>query len=160
LLGFAPDDQRLKEARTLAPKAGLHFEFGTVDLGEKVHPNSVRIHLQGDSYAVEMIGSSVGGGAVVVVQIDQYPTEVRGSLETLVLWHSDTSGFLAHVVSVCACVELNIAAVRTSRHQRGQEALTTLEVDGAFETDILSVLGRSHGMRRLAHLPAFSALQP
>ena len=153
LLGFKPDDERLKDALTLAAEHGLDFEFKSVDLGDKVHPNSVRIELRGASNSVGMIGSSVGGGAIVVVQIDEYSTQISGALETLVLWHSDTSGFLARVVSVCGCVELNIASVRTSRQQRGQEALTTLEVDGVFQSDILSVLRRSQGVRRLAHLP-------
>jgi len=156
LLEFKPDDERLKDALKLATAANLTLEFKSVDLGDKVHPNSVRIQLSGASNSVQMTGSSVGGGAVVLVQIDQYPTQISGALETLVIWHSDTSGFLARVVSVCACVDLNIASVRTSRQSRGQEALTTIEVDGAFQADILSVLRRSQGVLRLVHLPKIS----
>ncbi len=152
VLGFPPDDERLKDAIQLAPGHGLAVEIESVDLGDMVHPNSVRIQLRGDTNTVEMVGSSVGGGAVIATHIDEYPTDVRGQLETLVLWHTDTPGFLARVVSVCACVELNIASVRTSRRERGEKALTTLEVDGHFAPDVLSVLRRGQGVVRLAHL--------
>ena len=117
------------------------------------HPNSVRIELWGETRSVVMEGASVGGGSVIATKIDDYATEVRGQLETLVLWHHDTSGFLARVVSACACVDLNIATVRTSRRERGENALTTMEFDGDLQADILSVIGRAHGVMRLAHLP-------
>lgn len=152
VLGFPPDDERLKDALKLAVEQNVPIEIEAVDLGETVHPNSVRIQLRGDRNAVTMIGSSIGGGAVIATEIDGYPADVRGQLETLVLWHSDTPGFLARVVSVCACVELNIASVRTSRRERGEQALTTLEVDGRFADDVLSVLRRGQGVKRLAHL--------
>lgn len=153
LLGWAPDDERLKDALQLAPEQGLAVEFEAVDLGDGAHPNSVHIALRGETRSITMVGSSVGGGAVIATQIDGYLTDVRGQLETLVFWHEDMPGFLARVVSVCACVSLNIAAVRTSRRERGQQALTTLEIDGVFAEDVLSVLRRAYGVRRLAHLP-------
>ena len=153
LLGWGPDDERLKDALTLAPQHGLDVKFETVDLGEEVHPNSAHIVLEGRERQISMLGSSVGGGAIVTTRIDDYPTEIRGQLETLVMWHEDTPGFLARIVSVCACVDMNIASVRTSRRGRGQESLTTLEVDGSFAADVLSVLRRGHGVRLMAHLP-------
>ncbi|RYG62711.1 L-serine ammonia-lyase, iron-sulfur-dependent, subunit beta [bacterium] len=152
VLGWAPDDERLKGSLQAAQDLGVQIDLGMVDLGEEVHPNSVWIELQGENNSVVMEGSSVGGGSVVVTKIDGYPTEVRGQLETLILWHSDTTGFLAGVVSVCACVGLNIATVRTSRRQRGDVALTIMEFDGLLASDLLSVLKRGHGVRRLAHL--------
>ena len=152
ILNMAPDDERLKDALEIARQSGVEVRLGSVDLGEMIHPNSVRIRLSSCGRQVEMVGSSVGGGAVVTAQIDGYPAEIRGQLETLALWHQATPGFLARIVSVCACVGLNIAAVRTSRHERGEAALTTIEVDGEFAADVLSVLGRGMGVHRLAHL--------
>ena len=153
VLGWPPDDERLKDALLLAEQADLEFQIGAVDLGEEAHPNSVRIELRGQVRAVVMEGVSIGGGSVLATRIDGYATDVRGQLEALVLWHEDTSGFLARVVSACACVDLNIATVRTSRRERGEYALTTLEFDGQLQDDIVSVLSRARGVRRLAHLP-------
>jgi L-serine dehydratase len=153
VLGFLPDDERLKDALDLAPQQGLEITFEEVDLGEQMHPNSVRLALEGDTATATVTGSSVGGGSIVICQIDDNPVDIRGTLETVVMWHRDTPGFLGRVVSVCACVELNIATLRTSRHERGESALTTLEIDGHFDADLLSVLRRSKGMQRLAHIP-------
>jgi L-serine dehydratase len=153
VLGLAPDDERLKDSPALAVESDLEVVFEDVDLGEQMHPNSVRLALQGDNFATRVTGSSVGGGAIVIVQIDEYSVDIRGTLETAVMWHLDTPGFLGRIATVCACVELNIASMRTSRHERGESALTTLEVDGRFDADLLSVLRRSKGMQRLVHIP-------
>jgi L-serine dehydratase len=153
VLGWSPDDERLKDSLQTAVDQGVKIEVGMVDLGEEVHPNSVWIELQGQDNSVVMEGSSIGGGSVVVTRIDGYPAQVRGQLETLVVWHSDTTGLLAGVVSVCAYVGLNIATLQTGRRQRGDMALTTIEFDGLIAPDILSVIARGNGVHRVAHLP-------
>ncbi len=153
VLGFAPDDERLKDALQIAETQGVKIEWEEIDLGENAHPNSARLQLRGREYSCDVVAESIGGGTIRVRQIGEYPVEISGQLETIVLWHDDTSGFLGRVASVCACVELNIATARTSRHERGADALTVIEADGKFEDDILSVLGRNKGTRRLAHLP-------
>lgn len=153
VLGLPPDDERLKNSFDLAAQRGLEFSFEEIDLGEGAHPNSARLELRGDEYSVCVVAASIGGGAIRVVQINEYSVELAGQLEAIALWHLDSPGLLGRVATVCACVELNIAAARTSRHEKGEEALTVIEVDGRFESDVLSVLGRSMGIARLVHLP-------
>ena len=153
VLGFAPDDERLKDALEIAKARKVEVEWGEIDLGESAHPNSALLELQGAQNSIRVIASSIGGGAIRVNQIDEYPVEISGQLETIVLWHQDTSGYLGRVASVCACVDLNIATARTSRHERGEEALTVMEADGKFDDDVLSVLSRNKGTKRLVHLP-------
>jgi L-serine dehydratase len=153
VLGLAPDDERLKDSFDLARQQGLRVTFQEVDLGEAAHPNSAQLKLRGKNDSLCVIASSIGGGAVRVNAINQYPIEISGQLEAIVIWHGDTPGFLGRVATVCSCVELNIATARTSRHERGEDALTAIEVDGNFEDDVLSVLRRSAGVNRLVHLP-------
>jgi L-serine dehydratase len=153
VLGLAPDDERLKDSFDLARVAKVRIEIDEVDLGEDAHPNSVRLEMRGASQTIRIVAASIGGGSIRVTQINQYPVEVSGQLESIVAWHGDTPGFLGRIATVCACVELNIATARTSRHERGAEALTVIEVDGKFDDDLLSVLRRSKGTKRLVHLP-------
>ena len=47
VLGFRPDDPRLKESLKYAEEEGLEVAFKEVELGE-VHPNTVRITLEGE----------------------------------------------------------------------------------------------------------------
>src|ERR671932_2281865 len=45
LLGFRPDDERLRDALGIAEREGLDFRFEKTTIGEdgEIHPNSVRI---------------------------------------------------------------------------------------------------------------------
>jgi len=153
LLGMAPDDAGLKESFTRARQAGFTFEFHDIDLGEDAHPNTARIEVTGvDGEAHVVTAASVGGGMIDVREIDGYATSFGGELEVLLLWHRDKSGFLAKVTALLACVEANIATIRTSRHGRGAEALTVIEVDATLPDDCLSLLGRISWTNRVRHI--------
>lgn len=158
LLGFAPDDERLIQAPVLAREAGMTVHFDFLDLGPQAHPNSVRLQLRGANREVALIGSSVGGGNVCVQEIDELPVDIRGTLVTLILWHQDTPGFLAGITAVLACVQINVATIRTSRLQRGEEAITAIEVDGAVPREVSALLQKASAIERivcLSVLPGF-----
>jgi len=153
LLGMAPDDARIKESFAVAEEAGLACEIRGVDLGEDAHPNSARIEVftdDGDDHV--LVGASTGGGMIEVREVDGYATCFGGQLETLLLWHSDKSGFLAKVTALLACVDANIATIRTSRHGRGAEALTVIEVDAPLPDDCLSLLGKISSVCSVCHI--------
>lgn len=158
VLGYAPDDLRLKDALEHAQKAGMQIGFGETDLGPQAHPNSVDVHLSGETCSVRVRASSVGGGSVLIEGVDGFPIEFRGNLETLVLWHTDTAGFLARVTAVLACAEINVAGIRTSRRERGEEALTAIEVDGVLPQELLDFLGLVRAIRRTARVPVVPGL--
>ena len=84
LLGLAPDDERLRDALTLAADAGLDIEFDTVKLRGDVHPNTARLSVERLGSEVRITGSSLGAGRILVTDIDGYPVEVSGDLPTLV----------------------------------------------------------------------------
>lgn len=154
LLGLAADDPRLKDSHALAETQGLRFTISTVDLGEDAHPNSARILAEsadGESHALE--AASTGGGMIEVRMVDGYGTSLGGQCETLLLWHADTPGFLAKVTTLLACAEANIATIRTSRHGRGADALSVIEVDQTLPEDCLSVMGKMNTVRALRHFP-------
>ncbi len=153
LLGMAPDDERLKDAPILAEAAGIAVAFGETDLGPQAHPNSASLHLEGASRRLSMTASSIGGGSIVITEIDGLPAEIRGTLETLLLWHRDTPGFLARVTAVLACVEINVASIRTGRLDRGENAVTAVEIDGSFPPEVPALLGKTPAISRLAVMP-------
>ncbi len=153
LLGFHPDDTRIKDAFAFAEKEKLRFEIGEIDLGLQAHPNSVELNLRRGDVALTVRAASVGGGSIQIQQIDLFPVDIRGVLETLVFWHLDTSGFLARITAVLACAEINVASIHTSRFERGAQSLTTVEIDGKCPGDMLSVIGRIHSITRMVRLP-------
>jgi len=104
LMGFRPDDERIREALTIAEREALDFRFEKTTLGEEadVHPNTVRITVErGDRKAV-MVGSSLGAGRVLVTEIDGYPVEVTGSYNTIVLVAEDVPGSVARIATILA----------------------------------------------------------
>src|SRR5688500_4991905 len=41
LLGFRPDDERIREALQIAEREGLDYRFEKTSIGDAVHPNTV-----------------------------------------------------------------------------------------------------------------------
>lgn len=153
LLGFEPDSERLKDALQIARDNGMGVVFGEVDLGPQAHPNSVRLNLAGATATLSLTASSVGGGSVQIDEMDGLPVAIPGTLSTLLMSHRDTPGFLARVTAVLACVEINVAGIRTSRRERGAEALTVIEIDGHFPAEVLTLLRSVPAISRLTILP-------
>jgi L-serine dehydratase len=155
LLGWAPDDARLKDSAGEADQAGLIFRFLSEDLGETVHPNTARLDLDGYSSAgLHLVASSVGGGSIEVVRVDGHAVRFSGTLDTLVFWHEDRPGFLAHVTAIFAGVEANIATIQTARRHRADEALTVIELDATPLPEVAALLRRIPTIRRLAIIPS------
>lgn len=140
LLGWRPENAPLRDAARLAAEANLHVTFHTADLG-MVHPNTVRLHLEGsDGQRAEIQGSSVGGGAVVVTQFNGWSVELAGQYETLLLAYQDRPGMISRITGEVAASGLNIATMRVARRARGGQALTTLELDEPPTSDLLQKL--------------------
>jgi len=154
LLGWSPDDERLKDALTLARRTGPKVVFETIDLGEVAHPNSARLELTSAAgERSDLEAASIGGGSVEVTQIDGFSTLLTGILDTLVMWHQDQPGFLAHVTAVLACVEANIATIRTARRHRGADALTVIELDAVPHAEVAALLQKIDHVKKLRILP-------
>lgn len=128
ILGFTPDDERLKESLSLAEKEGLEVAFKAVELGD-VHPNTVRMVLEGDKERITVTGSSLGGGLVRIFDLDGFEVRITGAAPTLVIRNVDTPGVVARVARILADDEVNIAYLTVSRKKRGGEAMMSLEVD-------------------------------
>jgi L-serine dehydratase len=129
LLGLGPDDPRIPRALEMAREHAMTVQFETADLGE-VHPNSARFDLQAPSgERMSVSGSSLGGGDVVVYQIDSYEVEATGDLPLLVVGHLDRPGEIAAVSSILAEAGVNIAEMRVSRERKGANALMLIETD-------------------------------
>lgn len=158
LLGMEPDDQSLIQSLELAPTRNLKIRFEPIDLGPQAHPNSVKIFLKGTTQALTLIASSVGGGSISLEEIDGLPVSIPGTLEALVLWHKDTSGFLAHITAVLACVQINVATIRTSRVQRGEDAITVIEIDGHLPEKVSYFFKEMSSVERLIVLPQLPGL--
>jgi L-serine dehydratase len=129
LMGFRPDDERLRDALEIAEREQLDYVFEKTTLSDDAHPNSVRLTVErGDRHAT-MIGASLGAGRVRVSEINGYAVEVSGNLHTIVLIAEDVKGSVAAIATILAEHGLNIATLRLSRKERGGDAFMAIEID-------------------------------
>jgi len=131
LMGFRPDDERIRDALGIAEREGLDYRFEKTTLGEEneVHPNTVRVTIERGGRSSVMVGSSLGAGRVLVTEIDGYPVEVTGNYHTIVLVAEDVPGSVARIATILAEDGINIATLRLTRKQRGGDAFMVIEVD-------------------------------
>lgn len=129
LLGFRPDDDRIRGALDIAAREGLDYEFEKTTIADDVHPNTTRITLERGDRKAEMVGSSLGAGRVLITEIDGYPVEVTGNYHTVVLVAEDIKGSVARIASLLADYNLNIATLKLTRKKRGGDAFMVIELD-------------------------------
>ncbi len=131
LMGFRPDDERIRDALGIAEREGLDYRFEKTTLGEEteVHPNTVRITIERGDRSSVMVGSSLGAGRVLVTEIDGFPVEVTGNYHTIVLVAEDVPGSVARIATILSDDAINIATLRLTRKQRGGDAFMVIEVD-------------------------------
>lgn len=134
ILGLEPWDERLKSSFELAKQSGLEYEFIETDLGD-VHPNTVKIMAYlADGAVTEIMGSSIGGGNILISEVDGEKVEFTGDYTTLIINHKDVPGMISKVSGVISNADINIAFLRVYRLSKGMVATSVFQTD----TDIPS----------------------
>lgn len=154
LLGFAPDDPRIRDAMRLAQESGLTVTFDERDLGE-VHPNSAELELSDThGHTLRIIGSSLGGGDVIVSLLDDFEVDMNGDLPTLLVEHQDRPGEIAAVTSVLAEEGVNVASMRVAREARGARAMMVIETDAPVNDESADRIGAAPGVTAVRRVAA------
>lgn len=136
-LGFKEDNERLADSFELAKESNLTFDFYETEL-EGLHENSVKITFtleNGKNRTV--IGSSIGGGQIVIRQIDDYEVEFDASSPTLIINHNDKVGVIGNLTRILSENNVNIAVMKLSRKQKGGKAFCILEIDGPISDEVV-----------------------
>jgi L-serine dehydratase len=140
LVGLAPDDLRLRMAYEEAERAGLTWEFETVDLGQEAHPNTAILEVSRGEESAAVRGASVGGGRVRVDEVDGFAVDLEGDYHTLVLLAHDEPGTIAAVTAILAGHGVNLATMRVDRTGRYKDALMTIEADEPVSDSALAAV--------------------
>lgn len=129
LLGMEPDNEDLRYSFDIAKEQGMEFEFSAIEL-ENVHPNTVRIILNGENdEKLTMEGSSVGGGCILVYKLNNYEVNLNFENPSIVVVHTDHPGVIANVTDELYKYGVNICDFHLSRKSKGGEALMTIGMD-------------------------------
>ncbi|MBD3362722.1 L-serine ammonia-lyase, iron-sulfur-dependent, subunit beta [Candidatus Dojkabacteria bacterium] len=154
LLGISPDDENMINAFKLASKAGLDFQIATIDLGDEYHSNTVKFVLTKNENEIELIGSSIGGGNVEIVEINGIKTaSLNGKSNVLITFQEDKAGVIANIAGILSKFEINIGSMNTTRNHKGGEALTIYNLDNPVKSDIQKQINHTQNIRWVRTLP-------
>lgn len=135
LMGFPPDDVRIRDSLELAKEAGFSYEIETITLDD-AHPNTIVLDLSG----LTIQASSVGGGAILIQKINEIEVLFDGYYDTLVVIHQDMPGAAALVTNLLAVEKINIAGMKVYRSKKGGRAIMVIEVDGQLDKNLGPVI--------------------
>jgi L-serine dehydratase len=136
LLGFRPDDERIRTALEIADGEGLEYSFEKTTISDESHPNTVRITVTRGPRRAVMVGSSLGAGRVLVTEIDGYPVDISGNFYSIVILAADVKGSIARVTHILSDHDINIATLKLTRKQRGGDAFIVIECDDSPGEDV------------------------
>lgn len=151
LLGMRPDDLRIPDAFEEAKKAKLKFTIGTVHLRD-AHPNTAVIHVTsttGNKLALE--ACSLGGGRIMVTKLGGIEVNFTGMYNTLVAHHRDYHGVVAGLTNILSQLQFNVASMSVSRHKRGGDMLTVIEIDQHLKPNQVQFLSELPGILTMAY---------
>ena len=128
-LGLSADDEKLPYSFEIAKERGITFDFYEIEL-EGMHENTVKMTLTMDDGSENVvIGSSIGGGQIVIKDINGFTTEVSLQSPTILINHHDTKGVISEITATLANNALNIATMKLSRKSKGDIACCVIETD-------------------------------
>ena len=132
IMGYHSYSPEIRDALAIATERGIDYVFLKEDI-KGAHPNTARIHFvlqDGEEGTVQ--GASIGGGNILVHQINGMNVEFTGENNTILVMHQDQPGVIAAVTQLMhfEYAELNIASFRLTREARGGSAIMTIEIDG------------------------------
>lgn len=146
ILGMEPDDERIKDSFKIAKDAGIDVQFVESDLGD-AHPNTVRIEItKTDGTLVNVTGSSIGGGNIVVTNINGDSVEFSGEYPVILVKHFDKRGMISKITFALALGNINIATLKVGRTMKGDIATTVIETDNKVSKDVVKELHALDGV--------------
>lgn len=131
IMKFQTSDSRIKDAFEIAKEKKLHYKFVVQDLGPKYHPNTVKIFLEDGKNKMSVIGSSIGGGMIEIVKIDDFDVYLKGTAGkylSLVVCHEKDPEILEELTKKINKLGIKIAEKVQSSFK--DERLTVLSLEG------------------------------
>jgi L-serine dehydratase len=137
ILGMDPWDEKLNDAISIASTEGKELEFIETDLGD-VHPNTVNfIITKQDGDIIRIQGSSIGGGNILITEVDGEKVEFTGEYPTLIIKHKDVPGMVSSITAILYENNINIAFLKVYRSSRGSEATMIFETDSIVTSSVI-----------------------
>lgn len=139
LLDFDTYDERIIKAIEIAKNSGMKIKF----IEEEAitdHPNTARVLIGDDQGEQELVGISIGGGKIEIIELNGFELKLSGHHPAILVVHNDRHGAIAAVSNILANEEINIGHMEVSRKEKGKMALMTIEVDHNIDDHVIKQL--------------------
>lgn len=149
LLGYKPDDERIADSFAWAKACGMDVRFTCSKIAPG-HPNTARVELVGQSgKRLSMTACSLGGGRIMVTELNGLHAEFSGDLPTLIVQNVDQPGRVGLVANLLAEEKINIATLHMYRDHPGGNAVMVIEMDKPASQDVIDSLSEAEGIIRV-----------
>lgn len=133
VLGFSPDDERLKESFKYADEKNIEYSFIPMDLGD-VHPNTVKVVLTYKDHRSTVVGSSIGGGNIKIISINGNEVEYYGKNPTIIMSYKEQKGMIAFISNILYDEGYNIHTMQTINED--EDIMLVVELDEKLTKDM------------------------
>jgi L-serine dehydratase len=142
IMGYHSYSAEIRDALEIAKSRGIDYAFLKEEI-RGAHPNTARIHfILEDGTEGTVQGASIGGGNILVSQINGMNVEFTGENNTILVMHQDKPGVIAAVTQLMhfEYADLNIATFHLTREARGGDAIMTIEIDGQPPEELIGAI--------------------
>ncbi|MEW9050682.1 MAG: L-serine ammonia-lyase, iron-sulfur-dependent subunit beta [Neobacillus sp.] len=136
LLDFDTYDERIPNALDIAKNLGVEVKFIT-ETAVPDHPNTVKINLYDENDELEVVGISIGGGTIEIIELNSFQLKLSGEHPAILVVHEDRYGMISSVTSILSKYEINIGHMEVSRKEKGKMALMIIEVDQKINDSVV-----------------------
>ncbi len=141
VMGFATDDERIRDSFEIARARGIEFEFIPNFAETEIHPNTVDVVMTNAAGQTMTIrGESLGGGKVRIVRINNVDVKFTGEYSAIIVVQRDKPGVVAHITQCLSNIGINIAFMRLFREKKGHIAYTIVETDDVLPEHLAEYL--------------------
>ncbi len=152
LIGLSPEDGKIVKSFELASESGLSFRFIPFDLGE-VHPNTAMIKGRGKRGGeIKLQLSSVGGGKIVLSEIDGVKVRFEGKYPTLIVFNDDVPGVVVSVSTLIAEEGINIVEMRVYNSDDNKSAVMIINMNKPVDDEFILKCRSVREIRKIIYI--------
>lgn len=152
LLGYSPDDRRLRDALEIARQKGVQLRWRALNSAPKLHPNTLLIEAKAGERQVSVMGVSRGGGLITIVEIDGFHANIVGQSHLLLVLADDIPGSIALITTPIAQDGCNVATLIVTRRARQKDAKLIFELDDPIKPETLEHLRGLHWVKEVVYI--------
>ena len=135
ILGMDPSDELLSKSFEIADSQGIEYIFVEADLGYE-HPNTVKIVFKfEEDEDIYITGSSIGGGNILITDINGNRVEFSGDYPTALIKYVDQKGVISKISAILSYNEINIATMKVVRDNN--IATMIIETDSNIDEKVI-----------------------